>query len=85
MPLVGCATPCSKKLKKKTPEKANGFVFSGATAEELFSAIQRAIALFQNKEQWKKLQLNAMGKDFSWDVSAKDYIAIYKKITADKQ
>lgn len=71
--------------QENTHEKANGFVFSGATAEELFSAIQRAIALFQNKEQWKKLQLNAMTTDFSWNVSAKDYLAIYKKIAGNQQ
>lgn len=60
-------------------ENTNGFVFNGATAEELFSAIQRAINLFQQKDQWKKLQLNAMSKDFSWDVSAKEYLAIYEQ------
>jgi len=64
--------------------KANGFVFNGASAEELFSAIQRAIALFQHKDQWKELQLNAMSQDFSWDVSAKDYIIIYEKITGSE-
>lgn len=62
-----------------SPEITNGFVFNGATAEELFSAIQRAINLFQQKDQWKKLQLNAMSKDFSWDVSAKEYLAIYEQ------
>jgi starch synthase len=66
------------------PGRANGFVFSGATADELFSAIQRAIELFQYKDQWKELQLNAMSKDFSWDVSAKDYLAIYEKIAINE-
>lgn len=61
---------------------ANGFVFSGAIAEELFAAIQRAILLFQKKDQWKQLQMNAMSKDFSWDVSAKEYLAIYEQIVS---
>jgi starch synthase len=63
-------------------EDANGFVFHGATAEELFAAIQRAISLFQQKDQWKQRQLNAMSKDFSWDASAKEYLAIYEKIVS---
>jgi starch synthase len=63
--------------------KANGFVFHGATADALSDAIERAITLFHRKDIWKKLQLNAMSIDFSWDVSAKDYIAIYEKLTAD--
>jgi len=61
---------------------ANGFVFHGATAGELLAAIQRAIALFQQKDQWKQLQLNAMSKDFSWDSSAKEYLAIYEQIVS---
>ena len=61
-------------------EKANGFVFDNATAEALHAAILRAIALFHRKDIWKKLQLNAMGSDFSWDSSAKEYLSIYERI-----
>lgn len=64
------------------PAEANGFVFTEPTAQNLFAAIQRAISLFQQKDQWKKLQLNAMSKDFSWDVSAKQYLAIYNQIAS---
>ena len=69
-----------EETQENIPEQVNGFIFSGATVEGLFAAIQRALALFQYKDQWKKLQLNAMSKDFSWDVSAKKYLAIYEKI-----
>ncbi len=60
--------------------QANGFVFNGGTAEELFAAIQRAITAHRQKDSWKQLQMNAMSKDFSWDVSAKKYLAIYNQI-----
>ncbi|WP_331352293.1 glycogen synthase GlgA [Cellvibrio sp. UBA7671] len=62
--------------------EANGFVFHGATAGELLAAIQRAISLFKQKDRWKQLQLNAMSKDFSWDASAKEYLAIYDQIVS---
>ncbi|MDR7089593.1 glycogen synthase GlgA [Cellvibrio fibrivorans] len=62
--------------------EANGFVFHGATAGELLAAIQRAISLFKQKDRWKQLQLNAMSKDFSWDASAKEYLAIYEQIVS---
>lgn len=65
-------------------QKANGFVFSSGTAEELFAAIQRAISLYHQKDSWRTLQLNAMSKDFSWDVSAKEYQAIYERITTEQ-
>ena len=69
-----------EETRDNKSEQANGFVFSKATAEELFAAIERAILLFHQKEQWKKLQFNAMSKDFSWDVSAREYLAIYEQI-----
>jgi len=61
-------------------QEANGFVFTGGDAAELFSAIKRAVSAYHKKDNWKKLQLNAMSKDFSWDVSAKEYLAIYEGI-----
>jgi len=45
---------------------ASGFVFSGMTAENLFDAIQRAVALYHDKSQWEALRKNCMAKDLSW-------------------
>lgn len=66
--------------QKDLPIQANGFVFTGTNADELFAAIQRALSAYQQKDLWRQLQLNAMSQDFSWDVSAKEYLAIYEKI-----
>ncbi|WP_062061858.1 glycogen synthase GlgA [Cellvibrio sp. OA-2007] len=71
-----------ESMDETDAEKNNGFVFEEATAAALFAAIQRATNLFHQKDQWKKLQLNAMSKDFSWNTSAKEYQAIYTKITS---
>lgn len=67
-------------ITENPDEQANGFVFSEATAHALHSTIERAISLFKQKDRWKQLQLNAMSKDFSWDVSAKEYMMVYEKI-----
>lgn len=61
---------------------ANGFVFTLPSAQELFYAIRRASILFQQKDQWKQRQLAAMNNDFSWDESAKEYLAIYEQLSA---
>lgn len=61
-------------------DQANGFVFEHPTPALLFAAIERAIAAYKNPLLWKQLQLNAMSKDFSWDVSAHKYLAIYDKL-----
>ena len=59
---------------------ANGFVFQNAAPEELHATILRAVAAYNEPSVWKKLQLNAMSSDFSWEISARDYLAIYEKI-----
>jgi starch synthase len=58
----------------------NGFVLTEACADNLFNAIQRAISAYQQPDRWKKMQLNAMERNFSWDVSAKEYLAIYQRL-----
>lgn len=61
-------------------DQANGFVFEHPTPELLFTAIERALATYKHPARWKQLQLNAMSKDFSWDLSAQQYVAIYDKL-----
>ncbi len=88
LPLVhavgGLRDTVFEEVQENISDQANGFVFKDASAEGLFSAVQRAIALYQHKDQWKKLQLNAMSKDFSWDVSAKEYLAIYENLVTNE-
>jgi starch synthase len=61
---------------------ANGFVFEKPDAGELHLAILRALAAYKEPAKWKKLQINAMSVDFSWEISARDYLSIYEKISA---
>lgn len=68
-------TPSS--LKKGT---ASGFLFHPITVDGLLKAIQFAIDTYQNKKTWRKLQRNAMSKDFSWQASAMAYQEIYRSL-----
>jgi starch synthase len=43
----------------------------------LLETIKRALLIYANAKVWKQLQKNAMKKDFSWEKSAKEYIALY--------
>ena len=56
---------------------ATGFVFQPPEAREFFSAMQRAIALWHDRDTWRQLQHTAMTQDFSWQRSAEQYIALY--------
>jgi len=62
------------------PENSNGFKFGPATKEALYYAITRAVRLFDNDKEWKKLMLRGMGCDFSWDRAAGQYVKLYQKI-----
>ncbi|MDD5580289.1 MAG: glycogen synthase GlgA [Methylobacter sp.] len=59
---------------------ATGIVFNEATAGALLEAVKRAAILYNSPAIWKKLQTNAMKKDFSWKRSAEQYLALYQSI-----
>ncbi len=58
----------------------NGFLFEEFTAESLEKAVDDAIRIYNNKEQWQRLVTNAMTEDFSWNASAKKYVAVYEEL-----
>ncbi len=62
------------------PDRGNGFKFKKVRSEDLLETIKRAINVFNNKEEWLKLQKKAMGYDFSWRRAAGEYIALYERI-----
>lgn len=58
---------------------ANGFVLKEKSALSLLSTIKKAMALYQEPDKWRQLQINAMSGDFSWQSSAEHYIKLYKQ------
>lgn len=59
---------------------ASGFVFNDAVPGALLEAIKRSLVLHANRPLWQQLQRNAMGKDFSWQNSANQYLQLYSEI-----
>ncbi len=66
----------------KYTQEGNGFVFENYNAHEMMYALKRALSFYGNYEIWHKIQLNAVRADFSWKRSAKEYEALYEKLTA---
>ncbi|MCX7877097.1 MAG: glycogen synthase GlgA [Ignavibacteria bacterium] len=60
--------------------KGNGFTFDKYDASELMKAVKKALKLYKNREEWIKLIRNAMSYDYSWQVSARKYIDLYKTL-----
>ncbi len=57
----------------------NGFSFNETTGVALHAAVKRAIDSFNIPEEWKKIQLNGMNSDNSWEASARKYVQLYER------
>lgn len=62
-------------------KETNGYVFDFPDKQGVDSALDRAIhTWFTNPEKWRKLMLQGMQMDFSWDKSSDQYLEIYKSL-----
>lgn len=61
--------------------EGNGFTFKDYNAHEMMYALRRAISCYSKPDHWKKITKNAFAGDYSWNVSAQQYIDIYNEIT----
>ena len=62
-----------------TTGEGNGVTFVTYNAHDMLDAIRRALALYRSPD-FKKLRRNAMTTDFSWEISAKRYLAMYSDV-----
>lgn len=61
--------------------QGNGFSFSNYNADDMLYTVNRALALYKNKQAWYKLVRSAMSCDYSWKNSALQYENIYNLLT----
>lgn len=62
-----------------TINKNNGFVLTRRNKDEFINLLKKALAVFKDKEKWRRLMKAAMKCNFSWEASAKKYIQLYAK------
>ena len=60
--------------------RGTGFKFSEYTAPALVRTLRRALKVFSDRRKWRALQLAGMRQDFSWDVSAREYVKVYRGV-----
>lgn len=61
--------------------EGTGFGFGIFEPFYLMNALKQAIELYQNHQDiWKKMMLEAMSRDFSWDESSQQYLELYKQM-----
>ena len=61
------------------PNVGTGFVFSEYSPQALLDTINRALMHFSERKEWRKIIIRGMKQDFSWEVSAKKYLELYRK------
>ena len=59
-----------------------GFLIDDVTFPALMHGIERALAVYRKPKAWRAMQRAAMARDFGWEASAREYLAIYSRITA---
>lgn len=62
-------------------ENGNGFTFKTFNAHDMMDACLRAKEYYSDEKKWTKLIKSTMKCDYSWNVSSKKYIDLYKELT----
>lgn len=61
---------------------ATGFTFEKPDADLFYEAVAQAVDAWQDRKEWAKMVKRAMLKEFTWDRSAAEYIALYRALGA---
>ncbi|MBE0479892.1 MAG: glycogen synthase GlgA [Dehalococcoidia bacterium] len=82
IPIVRATGGLRDTIEEFDPEtrRGTGFVFDRYDARDLLAAVELALGLFSQKEEWAALMRNAMQADFSWDQSARAYLDLYRNL-----
>lgn len=65
--------------------RGNGFAFKEYHSHDLLMAITRAVETYKHKEIWGRLLLKAMEQSFSWELPARKYIKLFRKVLREKR
>ncbi|WP_315707010.1 MULTISPECIES: glycogen synthase GlgA [unclassified Bradyrhizobium] len=69
-------------LAETITDGETGFLFPKPSAESFLGGVRRAFSAFMSAERLNAMRLSAMGRSFSWNLSAACYSALYQKTVA---
>jgi starch synthase len=72
-------------LRDTIAEGVTGFLFTDASPAVMAGTLRRAIKSFKKPENWQKIQRAGMTRNFSWQVSARQYADLYYSLLSRKQ
>jgi starch synthase len=82
VPLVRATGGLDDTIEDYNPSTGGGtgFKFPGFTGAALLETVNRALKVYSNRAEWKKLMLSGMSKDYSWNASAREYARLFEKV-----
>jgi len=63
--------------------EGNGFAFEHFDATGLRWGVETALATYRDAESWRRIVLNGMSADFSWETQVKAYETLYARLIQD--
>lgn len=84
-PVVHATGGLADTVVDATPEHiaagtATGFVFHDMHYATVLEAVRRALAAWQDRPLWRRIQQAGMRMDFSWERSARAYLELYQRL-----
>lgn len=80
LPIVRATGGLSDTVRDAGAPDGTGFKFADYTPAGLVEAVRRALGTYRKPARWKTMQQAAMREDHSWDVSAREYVKVYRQI-----
>jgi starch synthase len=84
VPVVRATGGLEDTIDEQPMGGGNGFKFWGYNSDALLDALQRALAVFRDKEVWVKMMQRGMSQDFSWDKPAQEYVRVYERVIQNR-
>jgi starch synthase len=82
VPVVRAVGGLVDTVRPYQPNSAHGtgFLFSSYHPAAMTQALREALQVYAEPRAWRRLKVNGMKKDFSWERSAADYVKVYKGV-----
>jgi starch synthase len=64
--------------------RGTGFKFVEYSPGALLATLERAFAAYRDRAVWRRIQVEGMRQDHSWDASAREYVKVYEMVKLRK-
>jgi len=69
----------------RKPKDSTGILFTKPYPSSFANALKRMCRFYRQSDSWTQIQINGMQSDFSWDQSARKYVAVYQELLAESK